>query len=54
MKKFKEIDLGNDGFITFLEFFRACCAQRKIYLPDPLTFVDKLKIYQCDKYEHIY
>ena len=53
MKEFKEIDVNNDGYIQFLEFFRAICKKKNVHLPSEINVYDKLQIYEIIQWKHI-
>ena len=53
LKEFREIDLDDDGYIQFLEFFRAICNKKKIYLPAEINVFDQLQIYEIMEWRHI-
>ena len=53
LKEFKQIDLNEDGQIQFLEFLRAICLKEGLMVPDELTPVDKLRIFEIIEFRHI-
>ena len=53
LKDFKTIDIGGDGNIQFIEFLRAACIKKDMYIPEDMSIFDKLRIYQVIDYRHI-
>ena len=53
MKEFHAIDLNDDGYIQFLEFFRAICNKKKLHLPAEINIFDQLQIYEIMEWRHI-
>ena len=41
----KNIDIGGDGNIQFIEFLRASCIKKDLYIPEDISIFDKLRIY---------
>ena len=53
LKEFKQIDLNQDGQIQFLEFLQAICLKEGILMPNNLSTLDKLRIYEIIEFRHI-
>ena len=53
LRDFKNIDIGGDGNIQFIEFLRAACIKKDLYIPEDISIFDKLRIYQVIDYRHI-